>query len=116
MAARSSSAPPSARPVHARALLNISIMQKALADDFPFDLARLMDGAAPNEKKMKNVFGFASNHWEWEDKLISGQQCHHLFVCLTISHSFDRRRAVVRFCSAHAHRHTHAHVLVFAAV
>ena len=33
-------------------------MQKALADDFPFDLTQLIDGVAPNERKMKNVFGF----------------------------------------------------------
>ncbi len=33
-------------------------MQKALADDFPFDLPQLIDGVAPNKKKMKNVLGF----------------------------------------------------------
>lgn len=38
--------------------ISVSIMQKALADDFPSDLPRLIDGVAPNEKKMKNVFRF----------------------------------------------------------
>lgn len=39
------------------AYLSLSIVQKALTDDFPFDLPQLIDGVAPNKKKMKNVFG-----------------------------------------------------------
>lgn len=77
-------------------------MQKALADDFPSDLPRLIDGVAPNEKKMKNVFGFYlfiflpphPDHWEEGDKLICRQPRYHLFVCHTSAHSF------------HTHTHT----------
>lgn len=77
-------------------------MQKALTDDFPFDLPRLIDGVVPNEEKMKNVFGFfffsPSDHWEEGDKLICRQRSYHLFVCHTSAHSF------------HTHTRTHTNL------
>ena len=51
---------------------SVSIMQKALVDDFLHDLPQLIDGVALNEKKMKDVFFFFSHPQTIPSVFLSG--------------------------------------------
>lgn len=90
-------------------------MQKALADDFPSDLPRLIDGVAPNEKKMKNVFGFF--FFFPTRPLGRGRQTHlqtttlsslcMSYKCSLIPHTHTHKSV---FSGSHTHTHTPTYV------
>lgn len=98
--------------------------EKALADDFPFDLPRLIDGVAPNERENEKcvwVFFFPPSTVGRKRDETHPQTNTLSSLCMSYKRSLTRNNPEN---SAHTHviclllwiRHTHTPTLCYAAV
>lgn len=95
--------------------------EKALADDFPFDLPRLIDGVAPNERENEKcvwVFFFSPLDRREEERRNSSADKHviiSLYVIQALAHSKQSRKlgAHTRNLSSSLDQtHTHTYIML----